>query len=291
MKQRDIQESMSYNDKTYITFASHPLDHQYDKKHGHTHHHLEISLIRDGSGVYYINGEKFKAKKGDIFIFNNTDVHGLSMAPGESIVNQVIHFEPWLIWQSPQDFFNDKYLRIFLNRPADFKNRVKACESVSPSIAELFDAMEKEFTEKSTDYELMIKVKLLNILVLLSRHFNCQDDLLLTKPKQRASIEKVITYIHNHFRQAITLKELADLVFMNPSYFSRYFKKYNGLSPMDYVAHLRIRHAVHLLITTKEPVADICYNCGFNSITSFNRTFKRIKGLSPTHYRHSEISH
>lgn len=286
-----MRYDVSYNQKPYITFASHALDHAYDKREGHTHHHFEISIIREGSGIYYINGERVKAEKGDIFVFNNTDLHGLSMSKEETIINQVIHFEPWLIWHSPQDFFNYKYLKIFLNRPSSFRNKIPRNQKVSESLVKLFDEMLQEFEAEDIDYELMIKVKLLNMLVLLSRHYRCDNSSITSSPKDLEGIQTVIHYIQENYSKSITLKELANLIYMNPSYFSRYFKRYNGLSPMDYLAHIRIRHAVNALITSTDAVVDISYACGFNSITSFNRTFKRIEGISPTTYRKVKINY
>lgn len=98
-------------------------------------------------------------------------------------------------------------------------------------------------------------------------------------------VQKVQDYIELHFREEIRLNELADLVGMTPTAFSRFFKLRTGRSVSDYVIDIRLGHAGRMLVDSTKTVAEICYDCGFNNVSHFNRIFKRKKGCPPTEFR------
>jgi AraC-like DNA-binding protein len=98
-------------------------------------------------------------------------------------------------------------------------------------------------------------------------------------------VEKVVDFINEHFSRTIRLAEAAELVDMAETAFSRFFKAKTGITFVDYLNDIRIGHASRLLIDTKGPVAEIAQECGFTSLTNFNRIFKKRKGLVPKDFR------
>ena len=98
-------------------------------------------------------------------------------------------------------------------------------------------------------------------------------------------VQKVQQYISEHYQDEIHLNTLADMVSMTPAAFSRFFKQRTGRKLSDYVIDIRLGHASRLLIDTTMSVAEICYECGFNNLSNFNRIFKRKKNCSPTEFR------
>lgn len=98
-------------------------------------------------------------------------------------------------------------------------------------------------------------------------------------------IQRVTQYIEAHYRGSITLEQLSRLADMTPTSFSRFFSAHTGRTLSDYITSVRIGHAAHLLLTSDMGVAEICYDCGFNTISHFNRSFKKQKGCSPSLFR------
>ncbi len=98
-------------------------------------------------------------------------------------------------------------------------------------------------------------------------------------------VEKVVDFINEHFGRTIRLAEAAELVEMAETAFSRFFKAKTGITFVDYLNDIRIGHASRLLIDTKSPVAEIALECGFTSLTNFNRIFKKRKGFVPKDFR------
>lgn len=98
-------------------------------------------------------------------------------------------------------------------------------------------------------------------------------------------IQKAKEFIHAHQAEDITLGQVAKSVNTSTFYFCKIFKKYTGLNFTDYVSRVRIEKAKNLLLNPNLRVSEIAYEVGFQSLTHFNRVFKRIVGQSPTQYR------
>jgi AraC-like DNA-binding protein len=98
-------------------------------------------------------------------------------------------------------------------------------------------------------------------------------------------ILKVKNYIDDHFRDELTLEQLSALVSMSPSAFSRYFKLRTGKSLSEYIIDIRLGHAARRLVDTADSVSEICWTTGFNTLSNFNRLFRKRKGCSPKEFR------
>ncbi len=102
---------------------------------------------------------------------------------------------------------------------------------------------------------------------------------------QQYFIEKAIKYIKDHFKEKLTLKKVASVVYMNPKYFSQVFKKEIGVSFSEYVNTLKIQHACRLLETTDFPAYRISMECGFSDPSYFSRVFSNQMNMTPQTYR------
>lgn len=99
------------------------------------------------------------------------------------------------------------------------------------------------------------------------------------------SIRQAITYIDEHYANDVSLKEVADLVHLNPSYLSTLFRDELNLSFTDYLTKVRIQRAKQLLLTTDLHVTEIAESVGYNTPRYFNKVFKDNVGLTPTMFR------
>jgi AraC-like DNA-binding protein len=108
----------------------------------------------------------------------------------------------------------------------------------------------------------------------------------LTCPIESRRIEKVYAYIEeNYSRGDIRLAEAASLTGMTEVAFCRFIKKRTGKSFVDILNDIRLGHAVKLLISTTQNISEICYECGFNNLSNFNRLFLRKKKCTPRTFR------
>jgi AraC-like DNA-binding protein len=98
-------------------------------------------------------------------------------------------------------------------------------------------------------------------------------------------INKVYEYVFQHIQDGIRLREVSDLVCMEPGSFCRYFKKKTNQTFMDYVKNVRVGIASKLLAETDKPITQICFECGYNNLANFNYYFKAIMKKTPSEYR------
>ena len=95
----------------------------------------------------------------------------------------------------------------------------------------------------------------------------------------------VVSYIHQHIQEDISLGDLAGLVYLNEQYLTRVFKKATGMSILEYITEERLRLARELLTGTDYPINRVADTVGYNNYSYFTRIFKKNTGLTPQAYR------
>ena len=104
----------------------------------------------------------------------------------------------------------------------------------------------------------------------------------------RADVERlgeVYKYTMKNFTNVIKLNDVSSIANMTPTSFCKYFKTKTGKTFSSFVNELRIGQACKLLFDGNMSISEICYECGFNNLTNFNKTFKHFTKLTPTAYR------
>ncbi len=98
-------------------------------------------------------------------------------------------------------------------------------------------------------------------------------------------MQQIFQYVNQNFRESAGLSRLAEQMYVSPSTLSRFFRKEAGMGFVEYVSRVRAQAAAVELENTQENVTKIAVDCGFSSLSAFNRTFKEYSGTSPTEYR------
>ena len=132
-------------------------------------------------------------------------------------------------------------------------------------------------------------IKLLDMLYRLSL---TQDKTVLSSTDMRQyttdnsqRIDTVIKYISINYADYISLEDVSEVACMTTNSFCRFFKKMTNKSFTEFLNEVRIRNASRILAQEDIPVSEVCYSVGYNSITNFNRQFKKIMGNTPKDYR------
>ncbi len=106
-----------------------------------------------------------------------------------------------------------------------------------------------------------------------------------TEPQDSAKIDIIFKHINKNFRRHISLDEIAGKVSMTVPAFCRYFKKTTGKTFTKLVNEYRVVHATKLLNESQMTITSICYDCGFNNFSHFNKQFNDVTGKSASQYR------
>ena len=130
---------------------------------------------------------------------------------------------------------------------------------------------------------------LIRLLTIFAEHLgSCGNALMLAHGQTEApAIGQARSYIHDHASDRLSLGTVARIVNMSASYFSEKFKQATGMNFVEYVARTRIEKARHLLQNPHLRVSEIAFEAGFQSLSQFNRTFKKVTGQAPGEYRQS----
>ncbi len=250
----------------------------------HNHSCLEINLALSSGGTYYIGDYAYPIHKNDIFIINNYEYH-YAASESSDMELLVIIFDPELAWRN--DEMDYLYIKAFYEWKNGFKHRLPADE-IPTNIIDVIFEIEKEWNDKATGYQLVIKSQLLKLLALLYRRFEETDkysEKITRFQNEYIRIIDVINYIDRKFQEPIKLSDLADMVHMNPNYFSSFFHNAMKCPVSTYIIRRRLKHACLKLATTEHNIIKIALESGFENVPYFNRTFKKYIHMTPSEYR------
>ena len=260
--------------KSYHSLLS-PQTREY-REHHHTE--CELSLFLSGSGIYSVHGKRYPFFAGDVFLFGSNEAHCITEIYEEMEVLN-IHFEPRLLWEHAETV---ELLNLFAARSKEFSNRFSGDETLKQKILEL----ELEISEQNPCCNVSCKYLLFSTFIHMIRSYPCIDPErgLSSHSVTTRSLRHSIDYIHENIERKLTLKELADVACMTPTYFSSVFRKYNGISPWEYITIKRVEKAVEMLRTTDMTKLEIAEHCGFSSASNFYKAFATVTGKKPNDF-------
>lgn len=252
----------------------------------HRHTAFEITMVLKGSGIYATKATEFEFKSGDIFFFSTDEYHWLKRLDEKTDFLNV-HFEPRFIWSDNFGVSNRVLTKIFLNRKKNPHNKINMEKKSALAVRKLMGLMEKESVEQKSEYETMLKIYLINILVEMIRAYDGQlsENDATCSPQTIHDIEKTLAYIDANLESDLTLEQIALVANMSKNYFCRQFKKLNGISAWEYITIKRIERAVSYIETTDLTRLEIAARCGYNNTANFYHAFKKVTGKTPADYK------
>lgn len=244
----------------------------------HWHNDLEFSLLLEGQMEMTLNEHTQMAYPGDIMVCGRDVLHS-----GRSIgntLNLTIVFDPSYI----RDIDAGKKLpSCFLNR--EMREQLAVPDSIYKEIVDIFMKISSE-VDKEGEGISEVAIDYLNIAYqYLYRYLSSVREETRMSKAQYDIMKQVVEYTQDHCKSNISLKELSDRFGVSQSQLSRYFHNTFEKTFKAYLLNVRIAQSKLLLCNTEESIIDIAMNCGFNSIRTFNRTFKDIEDCTPSHYR------
>lgn len=109
----------------------------------------------------------------------------------------------------------------------------------------------------------------------------------IASKKSELRINEVCLFIQNNFNSNITLKQVASQIYLTESNFCKFFKKATGKTFSDYLNEIRINEASRLLLQTDKTISQISFECGFETLSYFNRVFLKKKNQTPSGFRNN----
>ncbi len=252
----------------------------------HRHDFCELSIVKQGRGLQNLEGMDMPISAGDVFLLQGRQRHFYHDRK-DLIMYNVMYNPDLIIWPENELRRMPGYCAMFLLEPAyrkqhRFASRLHLKRLQLAHVQAVCDEMERECTERSPGYEIVLRAKLLELIAYLSRAY-MQGDSTETQALQR--VGEVIGAMENDYAKAWKLDELARIAHMSKSSLLTVFRKATGQTPVDYLMRLRIQRAMELLRQTDRSITEIAFAVGFNDSNYFTRQFKKVTGLPPRQFR------
>ncbi len=251
----------------------------------HYHQELELVYIVKGSGSLFMGYDIKRFKTGDLVLVGSNLPHmwGSEKKSAKKTSNcesYVIHFLPECMGA---DFFllpENKYIL------ALFKKAQKGVHIKGNSKETILVLMQQLLNADAAE-------RIILLLRILNHIASAKDNQLICAETFNASVTQqdsdrlndIYQYLMNNYCKPLRLEKIAQIANLAPNSFCRYFKSRTRKSFSRFLIELRISHACKLLVETQHPVADICYESGYNSFSNFNKHFRLIMKKTPLHYR------
>lgn len=225
----------------------------------HMHNCFEVVVSLDGESHVSIDGKDYNIKKGEAVLIFPHQLHSFIYSESR---NMICIFSPKIVSayyelnlkSKPKNnkFLPDKELILSLN---NYK-----CNSQRLYEKGILYLLCNEF-DKFTTYE---------------------------ENPNKSLLEKIFIFINMNFNGKCSLTDIAENIGYNPSYLSRYFKNCVDIKLCDYITMVRLSNVCYLYENSDNNILNCALSCGFDSLRTFNRNFKKFYGLSPTEYLKSK---
>jgi len=251
----------------------------------HCHHEHEIVYIENGEGTLYVGDYIGDFKSGQFYYFGknlphmfqsykNSNEHVMSTAYAIHINEEL--FKIFNIFSTELSFLNH-----FLEMG---KTGVQFHSKNTDKLLPILKNMTYQDVQLNT-------IATMNIIVQVMKNWQCMElssrEWLKTYDTSNRRLNKVIQYIMQNFQQNISLEEISEISGMNKTAFCRYFKAHTKKSFVMYLNEIRLNYACKLLKETAPAISisEACYLSGFNSMSYFNRIFKKHHNIPPSTYQ------
>ncbi|TXD83838.1 helix-turn-helix transcriptional regulator [Subsaximicrobium wynnwilliamsii] len=247
----------------------------------HFHPEIELVFIDKGSGKRHIgNHLSYFNNSQLLFLGSNLPHNGFKDRLTQQGSEVLVQFNPDFLGAYFFDVPEMASINILFERAKNgilFKPKTK--KRVGKKIQKLNEL-------KGFD-RILLLIKILHLLAEAEDYeiLNAEGFVFETEKQDSSKIDIIYKYVNTHFKQHITLDEIAEAVSMTVPAFCRYFKKSTGKTFTKLVNEYRVVHATKLLSESEMSIADVAFECGFNNFSHFNKLFKEMTGKSASKYR------
>ncbi len=249
----------------------------------HWHPEFEIATAQSGTLDFQVGQEHITLHAGDSIFVNGNILHSIrQLSDGEPDPMPNIVFSGTMIAPETSTIYK-KYI-----------SPVSACDSLpyilfrqGDSVNELISEIYRQFSEQGDCYELIVQRKLSEIFELIYRNFDTLPRSETTRVQLVTGIriQKMLSYIYEHYAEAVTLEDIAASANISRSEAGRCFRSYMSCSPVDALIQHRLQVSHRLLTETTLSLQEISSECGFNSVNYFSRRFRAHYGYAPSRKR------
>ena len=272
-----VYETVEYENQRFVMLYDNDEVEQYPT---HWHNAVEIIIPLHNGFTVTSGGIDYHLNEKEIIIIPPGELHSMPAQDGRRIIfqcdNSVISDVPSL----------ESILPVF-----------SSAVHITPTLnKELYVLARKNILDIYTEYYSKAPMTDVRIYMYLLTMLTAVREFQITKSEENSAASSVnadesrkfglvTKYINQNYMYELPLDKLASIAGYSKYHFSRIFKEYNGMSYIQYINSKRIKAAERLMADSSLPITEVAMQCGFSSLTTFNRAFRKAKGCTPTEFR------
>ncbi|WP_035463809.1 helix-turn-helix domain-containing protein [Algoriphagus vanfongensis] len=286
---RPVQKSRIPDNKAFVIRE---LIAPYFDVNWHFHSEFQLFVALKGKGTRFIGDHMQSFQEGDMVLTGPNLPHLWR--------NDNVYFDPeqdlethGIVIYFPERFLNDSVFKLeeFSLISSMLHKASRGIEVMGKTNHKITQMMKKLLREEGIQSIILFLEILQQIAESSEIKFITDAAYINThKESEKDRMGLVYDFVMHHFMEKISLKEVADICNLSESAFSRYFKSRANQSFSDFLSQVRINHAYKLLQEEQLNISQICYECGFFTLSNFNKQFKEKAGKTPMEYRREFFS-
>lgn len=250
----------------------------------HFHDEYEIFYIMDGQRQFFFNNRSFLAGKGDLVLIDSDMIH-MTRCPDHcepGYERMILYITSRKMAQMDAKFPDLNFAAFFRKNPGIYHLN----EDQQAFFLQTCRHFQQEETARALGYAQAIEAGTVLLLLRLVRELTAGESILpMYQDKKYRCVYQLADYLSVHYAEQHSLDELAAQFYLSKFYMCRLFRRAIGYSVSEYQTILRIQKAREYLVKTKWSISAIAERVGYNSLTHFEREFKRYMNVSPLKYR------
>lgn len=260
----------------------------------HSHDFVELVYVVRGEAEHCFEGDCYPLCAGDVFIINPNEAHTFRIEKGKEIEIINCLFQPDLIHNSclrelgvddSMDYF---YVQPFMSHSERFYHKLQLRERETSDVLRLLQGMLDEWQAKKSGYRTVIRLKLVDLFILLSRVY--KESLNEGRESTKRSshhmlVRRINGFLERHYDEKLNINHLSTLFNISTRQLNRIFKQEMAITVIERIHQIRIEHAKQMLKESDEKVIHVAHKVGYDDPAFFSHLFRRYVGCSPGKYR------
>ncbi len=254
----------------------------------HWHDDMEIIYVVRGAVLVSVQNTEYIVHEKEIVLIQPQLIHSIRQSDSEHAVYFNIMFRLSLLENNSKDICYEKYLdpiysrKVIVTKYLGLEHELNSV--IAPYVRRLIDLHMKG----DGNNELIIKSHLFAIMHYISKyctHPDSEDDYLINLYER---LKKSLLYVQNNYQENISVKRAAGLSNFSASHFAKMFKQLTGTSFTQYLKNYRLEVAAEKILNNTSRISEIAYECGFNNLSYFTRSFREKYGVTPNHFARAQ---
>ncbi len=250
--------------------------------------HYDTDLIVDyfprGRGELRIEGRVYPFSAGDMILLNPSELHLCTITEDEPFERITLHISEQIL--DGFDCDRRTFFAAFYERERGVGNLLRAEHLQRAGMDHLMDAILSYAKGSEAAAPILLRCKAIELLAAINETIDRQAPSESSPPIENELILEILQYLNTHYREEISLSDVAASVYHSKYHVCHLFKEYIGISMHDYITLRRI-HLVNDRIRRGHAIADACYSAGFHNYSNFFRLYKKHMGMTPHQFKAS----